>query len=270
MRAAPDDREVEPAQRAVPRRVAADVDDDADRRVREQRDDRAAGGEAVDPVGEVDAVRRPRDHEEDQHVEAVRELDVPVHDRDEDVRRQLLVAHGEHDPDRDQREQEHLPAAAQPERPAVGQLDEVVEEPDGSAPERDEEDRQRRDLVLRHREEGGRRNDEHEQPAHGRRPLLDLVRRGPLLADVLAELVPAQERDEAGADDQRQHHCDHARDEDADHAVGTLASASAIASSPTARDALTSTASPGRTTSSSSRSASWTFGVQRPGTPPSR
>ena len=45
---------------------------------------------------------------------------------------------------------------------------------------------------------------------------------GPFLADVLAELVPAQERDELRTDDDRHDHRDHRRGEDADHASSDL------------------------------------------------
>src|SRR5215210_570140 len=48
----------------VARGVAADVDDDADRGVGDERDDAAACSEPVDAVGQVDAVRRAGDDEE--------------------------------------------------------------------------------------------------------------------------------------------------------------------------------------------------------------
>ena len=41
--------------------------DERHRRVGEQHDRAAAGGQAVEAVGEVDAVRRAREHEEDEH-----------------------------------------------------------------------------------------------------------------------------------------------------------------------------------------------------------
>ena len=43
------------------------VGDEGDRRVGEQDDRAAAGGQAVEAVGEVDAVGRAGDHEEDEH-----------------------------------------------------------------------------------------------------------------------------------------------------------------------------------------------------------
>ena len=183
---------------------------------------------------------------------------------------QVLVIGGEADADGDQREQEHLPAAPKAERAAVRELDEVVEEPDRAAAERDEEHGQRRHLVLREGEERGGGDDEDQETAHRGRPLLHTMSLGAFFADVLSELVPAQELDELRADEDRHHHRDHPSGEDVDHAVGTWVSAAATASSPIARDALTRTASPGWTTSSTSCRASWTFATQRPGTPPSR
>ena len=250
--------------------AGADVRDDRDRSEGDERDDPRPGGKPIETVGEIDAVCGSGDDKEEQHVPAVRQLHVPVHDRDEHGRRQMLVVGCEPDADGDQRQQDQLPPAAQAERPAVGQLDEVVEETDRAAAERDEQHRQRRHLVLRHREEGDRRDDEDQQPAHRRRPLLDLVSLGALFANVLPELVATEEVDELRTDDDRDDHGDHPGDENSDHAAGTRLSAAATASRPTAREALTSTASPGRTTSSSARTASCTFATQRPGTPASR
>ena len=50
---------------------------------------------------------------------------------------------------------------------------------------------------------------------------------GPLLADVLAEFVAAQERDEARADEDRQDQRDERGDEDSRHGAVTAASAAA-------------------------------------------
>src|SRR5438128_1786120 len=182
----------------------------------------------------------------------------------------MLVARGEGDPDGDQGEEDELPATAQAERPAVRQLDEVVEEADRAAAERDEQDGEGRHLVLADGEKRDGGDDEDQQAAHRRRALLGAVMLRPLGTDVLAERVAAQKVDEPRTDEDRDHHRDDGGDEDADQCVGAPASASATASSPTARDALTSTASPGWTTSSSSRTASWTFATQRPVTPLSR
>src|SRR5947209_761783 len=141
----------------------------------------------------------------------------------------------------------------------MGELDEVVQETDRSATESDEQHRERGNLVLRHGEKRRRRDDEDEQAAHRRRALLQPVRLRTLLTNVLAELVPTEELDELRTDDDRHDHRDHACGEDADHVVGICINVWAIASSPMAREALTSTASPGRTTSSSSSAASWTL-----------
>src|SRR5205807_7040097 len=148
------------------------------------------------------------------------------------------------------------------ERALVRQLDEVVEEADRAAREGDEEHRQRGHLVLAHREERDRGGDEDEQPAHHRRPLLVDVVLGPLLADVLPELVPAQELDELRPDDDRDDHRDDGRYEHPSQAA-TPASASATASRPIARDPLTRTQSPGSTISRTASSPSSSVGAQR-------
>ena len=140
-----------------------------------------------------------------------------MHDGNEHARRQLLVFRCEADADRDQGEPEQLPAPAQPERAPVRELDEVVEEPDRAAAEGDEEDGERRNLVLRHREKRPGGDDEDQEAAHRRGSLLDAVSLRQLLADVLAELVLAQEGDELRADDDRHDHRDHACGQDADH-----------------------------------------------------
>ena len=80
-------------------------------------------------------------------------------------------------------------------------------------------------------------------PAVGVPCLIDVARRA-LLADVLAELLAAEEVDEARAGDDRDDARDDAGDEDSGHAV-TPASASATRSSPRTRAPLTSTQSPG-------------------------
>ena len=126
----------------------------------------------------------------------------------------------------------------------MGQLDEVVEEPDRPAGDRREEDGQPGDRVAAEHEERGRRGDDDQQPTHRRRPLLDDVPLRALLANELAELLPAQVLDESRAEQDREEHRHDRGDDDAGQ-TRAPASASATTSSPTARDALTSTQSPG-------------------------
>ena len=175
---------------------------------------------------------------------------------------------GERDPDGDQREEDELPPRVEAERALVRQLDEVVEKADRAAGEGDEEHRQRRHLVLAHGEEGDRRRHEHEEAADCRRPLLLDMPLRPLLADVLAELVPPQELDELRADDDRDDHRHDGRNENPGQAA-TPASASTTASSPIAREPLTSTQSPGSTTSRTAASPSSSVGAQRTVSTPS-
>src|SRR5262249_5739996 len=130
---------------------------------------------------------------------------------------------------------------------------------------RDEDHRQAGQLVLREREERDRRREQDEDPAGGRRPLLRHVRSGPLLADLLAELLAPQELDEARPGDDREDAGHDAGDEDSGHAATcTLASASAIRSRPSTRAPLSRTQSPGRSSARSTSSASSAFAVQRP------
>ena len=156
------------------------------------------GREAVDPVGQVDAVRRAGDHEEEQPVPRVGELEV-ADAGDVDARRQVLVLRGDPDAHGDRAEQDQLPAAVQAQRAAVRQLDEVVEEADRAAGERHEQDGQRRHGVAAEGEEPDRGREQDQQSAHRRRALLGDVVLGAFLADVLAELLAAQEADELRA-----------------------------------------------------------------------
>ena len=98
------------------------------------------------------------------------------------------------------------------------ELDEVVDEADRAARERDEEDRQRGHACTAEKA----RNASAAVPRMSRPPItgvpcFDVVAGGAFLADVLAELVAAQELDELGAGHDRDEHRHEARDEDADH-----------------------------------------------------
>ena len=115
------------------------------------------------------------------------------------------------------------------------ELDEVVEEADRAAGERREEHGQPLQRVVRDRQERDGRGEEDQQAAHRRRPLLGQVVLGAVLADVLAELVPAQELDELRADDDRHDQRDERGDEDAGLDAVTI-KASATTSRPTERE----------------------------------
>ena len=156
------------------------------------------------------------------------------------------------DDDRDTGEQHELPAAGETERPLVRELDEVVEESDRAAGERGEDDGQRLQPEVAHRQEGDRRRAENQQPAHRRRALLGHVVLRAFLADVLAELVLAEKLDEPRSGRQGDAERDRGCDEDADHAPPP-SSAFATTSSPTDREPLTRIASPGRTSAQRER-----------------
>ena len=99
----------------------------------------------------------------------------------------------------------------------MAELHPVVGETDGGASQRHEEHRQRLDRVLPEDEPGHGGGDQDQQAAHRRRPLLDAMALGALLADELAELVAAQELDELRAGDDADHERDQAGEEDLDH-----------------------------------------------------
>ncbi len=198
--------------------------------------------EAVEAVGEVHAVDRAGDDQEEQQVPERPQRDAPVDHRHEEAVVELLMVRGEADGNGDQREQQHLPAPGQTQRPLVAQLDEVVEEADRAARKRRAEDRQPAQRVVAERQERyGRRHDDQEA-AHRRRSLLDRVALGSFRANVLPELVPAQEGDEGRTTEDRDDHCDERGDENAGHQPEKFA---ATASSPTEREPLSSTTSPG-------------------------
>ena len=148
-----------------------------------------------------------------------------------------------------------LRARAQPQGAPLDDLREVVGEAQQRARERDAEHadrprRERRQQQERHRDRG-----EDDDPAHRRRAGLGVVLLRPLLADVLAELARAQERDELRRQEDAYEQGRGPRDQHLAHQPAAC-SASVTISSPTPRDPLTSTTSPAPTSSGSSAAAS--------------
>ena len=196
---------------------ADEVGNDAHRGVGEERDRRGAGREAVEAVRQVHPVREARDDDEEEPVPGPRERHVEVHERQVDARLEVCVVDDDRDDGGDHPEQEKLPAAGQPERAPVRQLRPVVHEPDRGTAERDEEGGKRRQRPLREEEERNRHGDHDQEPAHRGRALLGHVARGAFLANVLPELVPAQELDELRAGDDCDHHADDPGEENPFH-----------------------------------------------------
>ncbi len=128
----------------------------------------------------------------------------------------------------------------------LAQLEVVVGEPDRRAPERDEEDRERLGRVLGEREEGKHRRADDQEAAHRRRPLLHDMGCGAFRPDLLPEISRAEDFDELRPDDDGCDHREQAGDQDWDHVRAIFVISAGMPSSPTAREALTSTASPGR------------------------
>ena len=94
-------------------------------------------------------------------------------------------------------------------------------------------------------------------------PCFTRVRRWALGADLLAEVPRPQPLDELGPDHDGGDHREQARYQDGDHASAKFAISSAMPSSPTAREALTRTASPGSTGGTGGLDG--VLGVGRPG-----
>jgi hypothetical protein len=119
--------------------------DEGDRRVGEQHDRARTGGQAVETVGQVDAVGAAGDDQEDEYeVEHRPDVEAEVEGPDQDHRFQTdLVAC---DPPEDQREEDlpdQLVAGGKTEGAAFDDLDEVVGEAQRGASDRHEEDRHR-------------------------------------------------------------------------------------------------------------------------------
>src|SRR5262249_17833075 len=208
-------------------------------------------------------VRRPGDHEEEEHIPAVGQRHRDVDHRDVDVGAQVQVSRNDRDDHRDYGEEKELPAPGQAERSLVRQLDEVVQESDRTAGESGEEHGQGLESVVADRQEGDRRGEQDEEPAHRRRTLLGHVVLRPLLPDLLPELVAAEEVDEPWPDGDREGEAHGGGDEDTDHAPAP--NAFATTSSPTDRDPLTRIASPGQTSPRASSTASAAVGAHSSG-----
>src|SRR5918999_2088864 len=236
--------------------AGADVAEDRHDGEGEDRDQARPGGQAVDAVREVDAVRGAGDEEEEERVPGPRERRAHVEAGQVDLRVQVAVPRERADHRRDEGEERQLPAAREAERAAVAGLDEIVDEADQAAGGGGEEEGQRRRRGAGEGEEGERGRDQDQHASHHGRASLGPVALRPLLADLLADLAPAQELDELRADHDRDHHRDDGGDEDSGHYAGTPSRAAARCSRPAAREALTSTTSPGRSTAASSSRAS--------------
>ncbi len=245
-----EDREVEVLVAAVDRGPGAQPRDRRDREEGEQRDHSRSREQPVEAVREVGAVGGAGDDEEQERVEEPVEVDVDVDQREVDLRVHVAdLRHRERDACRDEHEPDHLPASRQAERAAPVHLEVVVREADQPAADGRAEHRQTRGRVRGEDEERDHGGDEDEQAAHRRRARLDHVPGRPFGADLLADRPAAQPLDELGAEHDGDHHRQEARDQDSDHCSERFSIAAGMPSRPTAREAFTSTASPGWSTS---------------------
>ena len=181
---------------------------------------------------------------------------------------------------------EQLPARRQAERATLGDLDEVVGEAESGAADRDAEHREALRVARAEHEERHGDRDVEDQAAHRGCAGLRVMLLGALLPNLLAELLDPQVTDELRSEEDRDQHRRHPGDQDLSTVNGSRdhrrqddldahrsppappwrdISSSATRSSPTAREPLTSTASPGRTRRSTSSIAASASGAQASG-----
>ncbi len=204
---------------------------EADDDVGPDGEDGCAGGETVEPVGHVHAVRGRRDDEVDpDEVEPVpdddtddaelgdrSEIDREVADQgDAHGGRRVAVAVGEHD--RQERPHgrhddlaAHLGPARETETPLAAGLQEVVDEADDAEAHHQEQHQERRDGGLvagqEQRDEVAEQRgaDDHDS-AHRRRPALGVVALRAVVADELAPLQTPEQPDEDRCEEERERH----------------------------------------------------------------
>jgi hypothetical protein len=129
--------------------------------------------------------------------------------------------------ERDHRLADHLASAAQASIVLLVDLDEVVEEPDGSAAEEQEQEQPGAGAgptADQHRGDEVGRSGAHQdhQPTHGRRAPLDVVCRGAVVPDRLAEAVPREPADGQSGPEQGADHRQPAAEQDRPHVVEPL------------------------------------------------
>ena len=125
--------------------------------------------------------------------------------------------------------------------------------PSAAQPSGDAEDGEALGVAVGEDEVGDRDRGEDDQPAHRRRARLLVVVLGPVLADVLAELLLAQDLDELRAEEDRDQHRRHAGDQDL-AAVDRRSSRPSTSASAPAGETHASLADPGRASASATRS----------------
>src|SRR3984893_17098026 len=230
---------------------------DPDNHVRRERQDGRAGGQAVQPVGEVHPVRGLGHHENDPDHEEHR----PDGEAEVGVEGQVGGRRGEvvpvREPDREQREHPahhglpgQLGPAAQAQAALHVQLDEVVREPDqAQAGHQEQHEQPGRGHGVAGDEvadqvPGQRRDDDH-RAAHGRRAPLGQVPGRADGPDLLAVAAPAERLDRQRGAEQRDEQRHGRGQQDGLHWPASLSRAAATPSRCAARDAFTSTTSEG-------------------------
>ena len=149
--------------------------------------------QAVEPVGDVDAVARRDDRERpEQHVEPRLDGD-RADERHRDGRDRVRLLDLPRRDERHDRQPDELLAGADPLAGLGVQV--VVERAEQADPGQRRQRRERRRVRLAQEEVDAEHDDDDEQPAHRRRALLDEVALGPLLADALAEPERLQQPD---------------------------------------------------------------------------
>ena len=164
------------------------------------------------------AARGPRHHEVDEDRVEDPDVDLGVDDPQVDrVRQPRPLGRDQPQPGRDQDRHDQLRAAAQAQRAPLRDLHVVVGEAEQRARDRDAEDADRARVEVRQQQERHRDRGEDDDPAHRGRARLGVVLLRALLADLLAELPPPQERDELGREEDADQQRGRAGDEDLAH-----------------------------------------------------
>ena len=254
---------------------------EAQGRVRADHHHGRAGGEAVEPVGEVHGVRHGHDHEDEQqdraHLADVEPVDV-LDERDEVAADGLVPVAGQVQRDdaedgADQGLADQLGAHVQAEAVLLADLEVVVDEPEHAGtdeqPQQHDPGRGGRGggellLHLRQGEAQGQvaghvgehgTQDEH-HPTHGRGALLGQVGLRSLAADRLVGPQPGEQPDGQRGQQDRQDERHERGDDDRSHAVVPASSRRASTTSQVRyREPFTRTTSPGRSSSRSSSTA---------------
>src|SRR6187549_3201429 len=232
---------------------------EADEQIGDEAEDEDTAGEPVQPIGEVDRIARPNDDEGDEADEEQRRDLELANERDVEARQVEVAPDVEGGEDRHACLPHQLPSPAHADAGAhVHEVVDRAEDPDAH----ERQHRRHRRRVLDPERHGQEEDDEdHEHPAHRRRPRLPVVRLGAVAPDLLPVAETLEEADVDRAEDDDTGEGEEQRDDDRDQAHGASSARSSTAwSRPMPREALRRTMSDGPGTSSRSTRATASAG----------